>query len=64
MVCDGNGLLIGRGGTDGGGVDAIDGPVYVFMVRMLEIKVEVRTGVLKVLPAEMISASPCPNNTI
>jgi hypothetical protein len=44
-VCDGNGSLVGRGGTDGGGVDAIDRPIYVSTVRMLEIKVEVQTRV-------------------
>lgn len=36
MLFDGNGSLVGRGATDVGGIDGIDGPANVSTVRMLE----------------------------
>ena len=43
---DGNGSLVGRGATDAGGIDGIDGPANVSTVRMLE-KLENPDRVLK-----------------
>jgi hypothetical protein len=63
MVFDGTGSLVGRGGTDGGGIDGIRGAVYVSTVRILE-KLENPDRGLKALPAEIVSGSACPGNAV
>jgi hypothetical protein len=66
MVFDGNGPLVGRGGTDGGGIDAIDGVLcvgsaYISTVRKTGNRINAES--LKELPGKIISGSDCPGNT-